>query len=55
MSSSKGLEGIYWGDDPILSFMICYKSCGHSLIGQSAHSALLKVWYCHFAHYSRIW
>lgn len=54
VSSSKGLEGIYWGHDHILCFMICHKFCGHSILGQGAYSALLKVWYCHLAHSYRI-
>lgn len=37
-----------------LCFMICCKFCSYSISGQSAYSALLKVWYCHFAHYYRI-
>lgn len=43
MSCSKGREGIYWGDGHIVCFMICYKFCGHSVLRQSAYSALLAV------------
>lgn len=41
--SSNGLEGIYEGDDHIVRFMFFYKFCGHSILGQSAYSALVKV------------